>query len=65
MSRIKIEGNELAKCDAEGCKEIAPDPGTYMIKHNLDRWPGWTSLGWACLGGTHYCPRHAKGRVDG
>ncbi len=60
MSRIRIDGHERAKCDAAGCKEVAPDPGAYMIEHQLDRWPGWNSLGWICMGGTHYCPKHAK-----
>ena len=59
MTTVTIDARNRARCDQEGCEELAPDPGEYMISYNLDRWPGWNNIGWFCSGGKHLCPKHA------
>ena len=60
---IRTEGEDYprARCDAPGCKELAPMPGEWVEANGMP-WPGWNNLGWDCHGGTHKCPKHAPAK---
>ena len=51
----KITGSyQGIKCDASGCTTKAPPSEEILKGHGLN------NMGWRCVGGTHFCPDHAK-----